>query len=62
MQKQQLRPKAIDVFSKIPSFSGVDTTTLEAVARSATQRNIDAGLKIEKSPKSIANKRLSCNI
>jgi CRP/FNR family transcriptional regulator len=31
-------PKAIDAFSKVPSFSGLDQATLEAVARSAIPR------------------------
>jgi len=35
--------RAAQVLSKLPSFSGLDTATLEAVAQAATPRHFDAG-------------------
>jgi CRP-like cAMP-binding protein len=43
MLRSDITHKAVEVLSTIPSFAGLDATTLEAIARVAIRRSYDAG-------------------
>ena len=43
MLRSDITHKAVEILSAIPSFAGLDATTLEAIARAAIRRSYDAG-------------------